>query len=334
LSAFERRIVRFKGVRIAERTIKTLRKFLFRLLTGLLLTMLTGLIWLHWDAGRSLQPWFDSRHGRLIDAAVVQASAEPEQSSELVTLTSDSGLQVTLRTIRRLRPDEKLPVLLILGGHRTGSDAARLFDDVGERAIVALDYPYSGPEKAKGIVPIIRTIPLARQAFRDTPPAITLVGDWLLQQDWVDPEEVVIVGASLGVPFATLAAASDERIRGALLIHGAANNELWLQAQVARRVEAKILHKPIAVFVHWLAYGPTFDTRKNVARIAPRPVLIVGARDDERTPAGQTELLFAAAGQPKWLRWTEGTHIEPDEAQIIDDLLQIAEEMLPFPARN
>jgi dienelactone hydrolase len=210
-------------------------------------------------------------------------------------------------------------------------NAARLFPEVGDRAVVALDYPYTGPEKVRGLLQIARTVPLARQAFRDTPPAIMLTMDWLQQQDWVDSGQIIIVGASLGVPFAALAAARDPRIDGAFLVHGAADNELWLEAQVARRTEAEFLHKPFAVLLHWLAYGPTFDTRRNIAAIAPRPVLIIGARHDERTPAGQTELLFAAAEQPKWLRWTEGTHIQPDRMQVIDELLRIADEMLPFP---
>ena len=116
-----------------------------------------------------------------------------------------------------------------------------------------------------------------------------------------------------------------------LLVHGAAENEIWIERQVARRVDAEILHKPAAKLIHWLAYGPTYRTAENIARVAPRPVLIIGARDDERTPAGQTEKLFAAAGDPKWLRWTEGSHVQPGRKQIVEDLLAIADEMLPFP---
>ena len=299
-----------------------------------MLVVTASLAWLYLDARRPLQDSFDSRTGQLTGSTVLEMSGDAEQASELMLLRADSGLQVTLRVIREIAAEKKLPVLLILGGHRTGSDAASLFGDVGERAVVALDYPYTGPEKVRGILPVARTIPLARQAFRDTPPAVSLVLDWLLQQSWVDPAQVVIVGASLGVPFATLAAARDARIRGAILVHGAADNELWLKAQVARRTSLKILHKPFAVLLHWLAYGPTFDTRRNIALIAPRPVLIVGAREDERTPAGQTELLYAAAGQPKWLRWTEGAHVDPDHAQVINELLQIADEMLPFPGHT
>jgi dienelactone hydrolase len=311
--------------------IRVLCRAILLIIAAMLVTAAAALMWLRRDAGRSLEDWFDTRHGELLEATVLEASSDGSQQSALIRLASDSGLQVTLRTIRKNPGGGKLPVLVIVGGHRTGSNAARLFPEVGDRAVVALDYPYTGPEKVRGLLQIARTVPLARQAFRDTPPAIMLTMDWLQQQDWVDSGQIIIVGASLGVPFAALAAARDPRIDGAFLVHGAADNELWLEAQVARRTEAEFLHKPFAVLLHWLAYGPTFDTRRNIAAIAPRPVLIIGARHDERTPAGQTELLFVAAEQPKWLRWTEGTHIQPDRMQVIDELLRIADEMLPFP---
>ena len=115
-----------------------------------------------------------------------------------------------------------------------------------------------------------------------------------------------------------------------MLVHGAAENRLWLQAQIERRIDTAWLHYPLSVVLHWLAYGPIHDTSRNVARIAPRPVLIIGARNDERTPAGQTELLYELSGEPKRLRWTEGNHIEPDRTGIIEALLRIADEEMAF----
>ena len=119
-----------------------------------------------------------------------------------------------------------------------------------------------------------------------------------------------------------------------MLVHGAADNRAWLEIQVARRNEIRLLHGPAATLLHWLAYGPTFNTATNVARIAPRPVIVIGAREDERTPAGETEALFRAAGEPKILRWTEGMHIQPNRPEIIRQLLTIAEEELPLSATD
>lgn len=311
-----------------------LRKLALYVLLAIILVPAIALTWLRWEAGRPQDDRFRERHGSLTKISVAESITRDNQVSEFITLHSDSGLAVSLRTIRDASNHDRLPVLIVLGGHRTGSDAVELFGHVGNRAVVALDYPYDGPEKVKGIVAIARTIPLARRAFLDTPPAVSLVIDWLTEQPWVDTEQIILVGASLGVPFAAASAARDERITGVLLVHGAADNRLWIETQIARRSDHRLLHKPVSTIFHWLAYGPTFDTATNVAAIAPRPVLIIGARNDERTPAGQTEALFAAAREPKSLRWSEGRHIEPGRSEIVADLLRIADEELPFDTAN
>lgn len=292
-----------------------------------------GLAWLKIDSARPLEDYFQERHGTLENAEFPEQVVDGDQVSQLVKLRSDSGLRVTLRAIRR-STNERLPVLIVLGGHRTGSDAVDLFGKVGGRAVVALDYPYDGPEKVRGFRQVVATLPLARKAFRDTPAAVSLAVDWLADQSWADTEQVFVVGASLGVPFAALVAARDPRIDGAILVHGAADNQAWIEAQVARRNDARFLHRPVATLIHWLAYGPTFDTAANVALIAPRPVIIIGAREDERTPAGESEALFAAAGDPRVLRWTDGLHIEPDRTDIIEALLAIADEELSLLATD
>ncbi len=310
--------------------IARLRSVLIYLVLAAVLAMTLSLTWLRWESSLPRDEWFTERQGRIESVVAERSTTVHGQLSESVSLLSDSGLRVSFRVIRNVVVDTPLPVLVILGGHRTGSDAVDLFGDVGDRAVVGVDYPYDGPEKARGVMTIARTIPLARQAFLDTTPAISLIFDWLVEQDWADRNKMVVIGASLGVPFAAAAAARDERISGVMLVHGAADNRLWFQVQVARRIDAEFLHYPLATVLNWLAYGPVFDTGKHVALVSPRPVLIIGARHDERAPPGQTEVLFDAAHDPKRLRWTEGRHVQPGRTEIIAELLRIAEEELPF----
>jgi dienelactone hydrolase len=306
------------------------RRALFRVTLVVILAVAAVLAWLRWDAWQPREEWFVQRHGQIQSAVVAQLDVAPGQTAASVSLTSDSGLEVFLRVIRDATETQRLPVLVVLGGHRTGSAAVELFGKVGERAVVALDYPYDGPEKIKGLFQSAKAIPQVRQAFLDTPPAISLVLDWLHDEPWVDTSRIVMVGVSLGVPFATRAAARDGRLSGLLLVHGAADNRLWLEKNIARQIDTEFLQPALATVMHWLVYGPVFETALHVAAISPRPVLIVGAREDERTPAGQTEVLFNAAQEPKLLRWTEGLHVDPGRTDIIDDLLRIADEELPF----
>jgi len=305
-------------------------RLLVYFLATLLLLVTAAFSWLRWESSRPREAWFDERQGSIDSFESETRAVEHGQVSEAVWLVSDTGLKVSFRAIRKADAGGPLPVLLILGGHRTGRDAVDLFGDVGEQAIVGMDYPYEGPEKVRGILETAKAIPLARQAILDTVPAISLLLDWLIDQPWVDSERIVIVGASLGVPFAAAAAARDGRIKGAIVVHGAADNRLWLQVQIARRIENDAVHYPLSNILNWLAYGPVFDTPKYLGRVSPRPVLIVAATEDERTPAGQAELLFDAAREPKRLRYTAGLHIQPNRPDIIADLLAIAEEETAF----
>ena len=176
---------------------RILRKIALCVLLTIILVPAIALTWLRWEAGRPHDDRFRERHGRLTKVSVAESITQNGQASEFITLHSDSGLAVSLRTIRDATGIEKLPVLIVLGGHRTGSDAVELFGHDGSRAVVALDYPYDGPEKVKGVVVTARTIPLIRRALLDTRPAVFLTMDWLVEQNWVDTEQVIIVGAAI-----------------------------------------------------------------------------------------------------------------------------------------
>jgi hypothetical protein len=309
---------------------RSARTVLPRAALAAVLMPVAALAWLRWDAGQPREQWFAERHGQIQTTVVEHLDAGQNQAAASVRLTSDSGLEVFLRVIRDAMADDPLPVLVVLGGHRTGSAAVELFGEVGERAVVALDYPYNGPRSVKGLVESAQAVPLIRKAFLDTPPAVSLALDWLHDQPWADTSRIVMVGASLGVPFATTAAARDKRLSGLLLVHGAADNRLWLQQNLDRRMNLRFLQPVMATLMHWLAYGPVFRTEERVAAVAPRPVLIVGAREDERVPAGQTEVLFDAAREPKMLRWTEGRHLDPARSDVIEAVLKIVDEELSF----
>ena len=82
-----------------------------------------------------------SARARLTGVEGSSATDNFGQVWQLLTIASDSGLNVTFRVIRPAEPASTLPVLMILGGHRTGSDAVDLFGNVGNRAVVALGYP-------------------------------------------------------------------------------------------------------------------------------------------------------------------------------------------------
>jgi dienelactone hydrolase len=271
--------------------------------------------------------------------AVASVRVQPEEAhgnafvSQAVRVTADTGLRADFRVLRPAGRSGPLPLVVILGGHETGRDAVDLVGDPGQMAVAALNYPYDGPARPRGWRQILGAIPAARRALLDTPPSVSLALDWLVAQPWVDRTRMELVGASLGVPFAAVAGAQDPRFRRVWLIHGAAGNRDLFEHNLRSRIGRGWLRAGAADLLYLLAYGPTLEPARWVPRIAPRPVVIIGAIDDERLPRANVERLYAVAGKPKELLWTEGRHIEPSRPEVLRQLLDtVRSRVLEDPA--
>jgi hypothetical protein len=243
--------------------------------------------------------------------------------SEYVSLESSTGLAVDIRV---LRPDteRKLPVLIMLGGHDTGRDAVDLLGDPQGIAFVALDYPYTGNHHPDGFWESMGIIDDVQRAFLDSPPALSLTLDWLLQQSWVDPAAVNLIGLSLGVPFTAPAGALDERFSRVWLLHGGGDNVAWVSHVGRKNIRNESLRRLVARGALLLVYGNTFDTPRWIRETAPRPVILVMARDDDYVPREAQQALVEAARQDHVeLIWTEGMHIGPKRSFELQQLLDI-----------
>lgn len=263
-------------------------------------------------------PGFAARRGEVASVTRDAATVEEGHRIEAVTVRSTSGVTVPM-LVKRPLADSAAPLVLILGGHATGRDAARLIPDTRGRVVVALSYPYTGPHRMKGLE-ILKWAPDIRQALHDTPPAIQLALDWLLQQPWVNAREVHGVGASLGTPFMTVAAALDPRITHVWSVHGAGRSRDLL-AHNARASMPAFLAPLAGTLADVIVGGPYLTPEKWVQRVAPRPYTMLNATEDERLPRPAIEALYAAASQPKAIVWFPGKHVQPNRPEIVRALV-------------
>ncbi len=302
-------------------------------LGGLLLLVALGAVLWALDHMRPRHAHFSERHGSLVEASIEPAVDETQAySSMAVRLVADTGLAVDLRVLRPTHSPGPLPLMVVLGGHRTGQDAVDLIGDPGDVVVAALDYPYHGPTRIRTLGEFLRALRLMQQGLLDTPPAVSLALDWLAQQPWVDASHSELVGVSLGTPFVAVAGALDERFNRVWIIHGGAGNQGWIEYNLGSRVASEFWRPVMARLLHLLAYGSSFDTEDWVAQIAPRPLVVVGATDDERLPRHKVERLYRAAGQPRELIWTQGAHVDPRRPEIVQALLAIVRERMETPA--
>jgi fermentation-respiration switch protein FrsA (DUF1100 family) len=268
--------------------------------------------------------YFLERRGTLVRQEILAAS-ENGTVHKTVRLESSSGLEIDMRLARpATEAGETLPVIVVMGGEGTGKDAVDLVGEPDGVAYLALDYPYRGSQELDAFWESISAIPAIQQAFLDSPPAMSLAVDWLQQQDWFDPDNVELVGASLGVPFTAVAGAIDERFSRVWLLHGGAENVPWAMHAGRRYIENEFLRGIVARGALLLVYGNSFDAIDWIPRIAPRPVVIVAARNDDFVPPeAQEPFLEAAESEHVDLIWTDGRHIRPTRKEELQQLLDV-----------
>ena len=126
--------------------------------------------------------------------------------------------------------------------------------------------------------------------------------DYVLGRDDVDPGRVGLFGQSLGGAVATVVAAGDQRVRGLVLD----------STFTSYRDEAA--HALRANPVTWLCAWPLsrllirsgLDPMDYIARIAPRPALLVHGTGDRVVPHEMSRELAEQAGEPKELWLVDG----------------------------
>jgi dienelactone hydrolase len=262
-------------------------------------------------------PHFVERRSSLAGATVDAPVVEEGHVLETVRVTATSGLAVNM-LVRRAIADtgrKGLPLALILGGHYTGREAARMLGETPGVVVAAMSYPYEGDPRPDALT-FLRDIPRIRGAFLDTPPAIMLALDYLLTRPEVDHSRVEAVGVSLGAPFVSIAGSLDTRFTRVWVLHGSGGSYTPLERQMRREIPFGPARVVAAAIANLIIDGPRLDPVHWVAKISPRPFMMVNASDDERLPRKSIEALYASAREPKELIWMPGVHIHADKETI------------------
>ena len=190
--------------------------------------------------------------------------------------------------------EEPVPAALLL--HGLGSRKERMADTVGDGlmkcgiAALAVDLPLHGERAGTG------------DDLRSMSP-MDLIGSWseavaeaqtslafLASHPRIDGHRLGVVGYSLGSFLANLVASTQPDVRAIVL---AASGDLPEGLPFAPLIRSVI------------------DPLRAVRALAGRPLLMVNGRYDRTVTARQGELLFAAAGEPKVMRWYNGGHWPP-----------------------
>ncbi len=298
------------------------------ILAALTLLAAAGAFWL----ARDPTPRILARHGRLVSSSEGPATVDAGHLVHEARLGASSGLRVDLAVKRPAGGRGAGPLVLILGGHRTGAEAVHLIHDTRGTVVAALSYPSSLDPATSGLSAILAA-PAIRAAALDTPPALMLALDYLLALPYVDPSRVELVGVSLGAPFACIAGALDRRVSRVWSIHGAGDPLALLEHNLRDRIHASLLRALAARAAYLILNGPRLAPENWVARIAPRPFIMINASEDERLPRAAVLRLYASALEPKEIFWMGGLHVGPERTRAIEAIVdRVLDRVVSRPA--
>lgn len=239
------------------------------------------------------------------DAEILDAHVEGAVRLTRLRYAGGDGAQVPAVLLQPENADGAQPAVILQHGANTGKDdyyiqaPARRWAKQGW-TILTIDLAEHGERAtATPTDPLVRRRLITRPAFVGQSVADLRAGvDLLSATAGVDPARIGYAGFSLGGMLGTVFTAGEPRIRAAaIVIAGSfAYTRYWERGdtdedRARRRANAD-------------ATDPAFFA----AAIAPRPFLMVNTVDDPVFPREAVETLFAAAREPKELRWRPGTH--------------------------
>lgn len=200
-------------------------------------------------------------------------------------------------------PGRSVPAALLLHGYSADKEmmAGTIGRALAQRGIasLALDLPLHGGRA----VPVHRSLGSALELVQHWRQALaegTLGLSYLTARAGIDRARLAAVGYSLGSFLSGALAARDPRIRALVVAAG-----------------GDLPPGPLASFAR-----PIIDPVKNIRALDGRPLLMVAGKRDRTVSPAQAEALFAAAREPKEIRWYDSGHILPiTAAQDVADWL-------------
>lgn len=228
-------------------------------------------------------------------------------------------------------PARPVPVAVILGGLRGGSESIRelsgLVRDLGPDAFVGYDWPL--PTREPSVPGIVLRAPELRRRALTVPGQVAAILDWSARQRWADPGRLSLLGFSLGAFVAPasqrLAAERGVTVRWTVLGYGGAP----IAAVVAGHPKAgPAWLRPTLGALAGLLLRP-LDPSNHLPALTGR-FLVLGARSDRLIAGPAARRLEELTPAPRTVIRLEGDHmgIGPERWRLLERVLEVSRAWL------
>lgn len=234
-------------------------------------------------------------------------------------------IRITL-SLPAFLPAPRMPVMIILGGLRSGRRSLRSVPRLGANVAVGFEYPYK-EEIRDEESPALARIAAVRSAAVETPGQLVTVIRWLRAQPWADPRRISLLGYSLGAVLVPAshrkAAAQGYPLGPSIMAFGGADlgrivpNVLHLDSAAARwgaGLIANALLRPVEPAFHLPHLKGDF--------------LLISAEEDELVPPASSLLMQTLTPEPKTIVNLPGAHIGPRDPAVLARTINVSRRWL------
>jgi uncharacterized protein len=263
----------------------------------------------------------EGRKGRLLRTSLSPAGTDDVSDLFDLVLRSSTGSVVHALVRVPRRAEAPYPAVVLVDGMEIGRRVAALkgLDAIARYAvIVSPDYPVQVDRRSLDGFGLLAVGPRLRSAAFDLVAQISLQVDYLFSRRDVARARIFLVGSSFGAPAVVIAGGVDRRPAAVIALYsgghlGSLVSHLLRQGgrEALPPWQAAVIGRGLALLL-----SPLEPTRY-VARIAPRPVLMVNGTGDSLIPRANADALFGAAREPKEMLWLQSEHVQPDEEELI-----------------
>lgn len=265
---------------------------------------------------------------------VVEEWRERWQGRTLLHVVLDGGIVGRVNFVVSL-PDpmsgRPVPVVVVLGGLRGGSDSirdiSRVAGDPGENAFVGYDWPL--PTREPTVREILIRLPGFRRNVLSVPGQVDAILAWALKERWADPSRVSLLGFSLGgfVLPASQRLAEQRGVRvgwtilayagapiGAVIAGHPGTGPRWARAVLG--AGADLLLRPIEPSAHLPHLRGRF--------------LVLGATSDGLIARAAAERMEALVPEPRTIVRIAGDHMGrgPDKWKLLERVASVSRSWL------
>lgn len=211
--------------------------------------------------------------------------------------------------------NQKLPAVVLFSGFQTGSQSVNLIGNSNNMVFVGFEYPWP-IDLSKGssvwdwkrmeVIPVLMTVALV----------------WLYQQNFIDAEKINVVSVSFGTLFYPLALRllQDFGFSIRTSVFGYGGVEI---SEVIGNELQKSLGQTEVLLAKWVIKSQTwFVEPKYHLKHLRGPFLIINGSEDFVFPQASKEELFKSLPEPKKHVLLQGSHIQPDNPELINSFMQ------------